>query len=124
MEGKQPHIASIIEDLFFQTGELLSAEQVESLMTLLSLLTLMKVLLIDDDQKNIDFAKLYSHRALTFPSLPLHGIQVTSVPEASGVRVHRRYPLLHGSLLCISEGTVVNFQGYQHGAIVNAANSG
>lgn len=47
-----------------------------------------------------------------------------SQPEADGVKVLRRYSLLYGATLCISEGSVVNFKGYQRGAIVNAANSG
>ncbi len=47
-----------------------------------------------------------------------------SAPEAQGVKVLRRFPLLHGAILCISQGTIVKFRGYEHGAIVNAANSG
>jgi hypothetical protein len=109
MEGKQPHIASVVQELYFETGELLKPEQ---------------VLLIDDDQKNIDFAKSFFHRTVTFPHLPLPGIHLRSQLEASGVQVHRRFPLLYGTLLCISEGSIVNFRGSDFGAIVNAANSG
>ena len=47
-----------------------------------------------------------------------------SQPEADGVKVLRRYSLLYGVTLCISEGSIIDFKGYQRGAIVNAANKG
>lgn len=47
-----------------------------------------------------------------------------SQPEAGGVKVLKRFSLLYGTTLCISEGSIVNFKGYDRGAIVNAANTG
>ena len=58
MEGKQPHIASILQDMFFDTGIEYNAQQ---------------VLLIDDDKRNIEVAQKYHHKAVVFPNMPLPG---------------------------------------------------
>lgn len=58
LDGKQPHIASIIQELYFETGEQILPEQ---------------VVLIDDDRRNIEFAKTFSHKTVVFPPLPLPG---------------------------------------------------
>ena len=108
MTGKQPHIASIINEIRMESGEKINEEQ---------------VLLIDDDVKNIACAKEYNHRTVIFPALPLPGINMRSpAMEATGVHVVMRYQLVHGALLCISRGSVVDFAAPGRGAIVNAAN--
>jgi O-acetyl-ADP-ribose deacetylase len=108
--GKQPHIASILDEMFQETGEVLYPEQ---------------VLLIDDDAKNIKCAEKYRHKTVVFPPLPLPGIHMRSpAMEASGVRVIHRCQLANGALLCISHGSVVNFSAPGQSAIVNAANTG
>lgn len=110
--GKEPHIASIVEEIFQKSGEVIRAEQ---------------VLLIDDDVKNISCARDAQHKAVVFPSLPLPGIHMRcSAPqlEAAGVRVLHRCQLANGAMLCISQGSVVNFSAPGPSAIVNAANTG
>lgn len=108
--GKQPHIASIVEEIFQETGEVIQAEQ---------------VMLIDDDVRNIACAQESHHKTVVFPPLPLPGIHMRSVAmEASGVRVLHRCQLANGALLCISSGSVVDFAAPGQGAIVNAANTG
>jgi hypothetical protein len=138
MEGKEPHIASILQDMFFDTGEEFAPQQ---------------VMLIDDDTRNISIAKTFHHRTVVFPDMPLPGIKRSGHMEAGGVTVlHRRqlrqvpatllslFVMLlllflrwtltyrwccrHGALLCISQGSVADFVGFEQGAIVNAANSG
>jgi hypothetical protein len=76
MEGKEPHIASILQDMFFDTGEEFAPQQ---------------VMLIDDDTRNISIAKTFHHRTVVFPDMPLPGIQMSGHMEAGGVTVlHRR----------------------------------
>lgn len=107
--GKEPHIASVVEEMFNNRGEVVCAEQ---------------VMLIDDDVKNIICAQESSHKSVLFPAMPLPGIHMKSpVMEGSGVRVLRRCQLAHGAILCVSSGSVVNFAAPGLSGIVNAANN-
>ena len=109
-QGKQPHIASILNEILKKTGESVDTHQ---------------VILIDDDLKNIRTASACGHRTVAFPAMPLPGIHMTSpVMEAAGVRVLRRCQLANGAILCISAGSVVDFAAPGFSAIVNAANRG
>lgn len=110
-EGKQPHIASVLEAF---RAKKLTIDQSE-------------VILIDDDKNNIRVAERYGIKTLLFPIINLPGVHNKSLQEglieAGGVKVIRRIQLQHGAILCISAGSVVSFEGGWSGAIVNAANS-
>lgn len=108
LEGKQPYISSIMQEYHDETKIQLRPEQ---------------VMLIDDDANNIRIASDHGYKTVLFPSLPLPGIKPSvQVAEASGVDVIHRVQVAHGTLLCVSRGSVVQFCAPNSGAIVNAAN--
>jgi O-acetyl-ADP-ribose deacetylase (regulator of RNase III) len=109
VEGKSPHIASVVESIRETQGTDRVPEPHH-------------ILLIDDDKKNIKQAQRVGFKAVAFPELPLPGIHMNSLPEGRGLNVVYRSQLRHGTLLCISSGSVVSFDGGAKGCIVNAAN--
>lgn len=110
-DGKLPHIASVIDAIREASPEHAPTSR-------------RHVILLDDDFKNIRFADNYGYKSVHFPNLRLPGINIHSKPSAQGVNVIHRAQLRHGALLCISSGSIVSFEGFTKGSIVNAANEG
>jgi hypothetical protein len=104
-DGKLPHLASVLYEI--------------SPSIVIDRAVKMRVLLIDDDTKNIAFAVKSGFRAATFPEIPLHGINLKTPPEGKGIAALHRSQLCHGALLCISVECVSEFEGFQNGALVH-----
>lgn len=118
VEGKQSHIDLALKHIKNHTN--IDKDIIPS-----------EIYLIDDDSNNITVAREYGIHAIRYPATELPNARSRNhsavgsprdfIYEAIGVNVVKRVQLPHGVLLCISQGSVVDFEG---GAIVNAANTG
>lgn len=107
-EGKLPHLASVLLTI---SPSIIIDRAVKR-----------RVLLIDDDKRNIESALRSGYRAATFPEIPLHGINLKTPPEGKGIATLHRSQLCHGALLCVSVECVSEFEGFQNGALVHVVN--